>query len=128
MTRSCSAPPRTQFAGPGSYTAGNGLGLTGTQFALTAPVSIANGGTGGITAAAAKTGLGFMTRVAADSAAATSTVVTHNLGTLDVIVQVYEVSTGAQVIADIGLTSINSVTVTFAVAATAGQYRIVVIG
>lgn len=35
----------TQFAGLGSYTAGNGLTLTGNQFSLTSPVSIANGGT-----------------------------------------------------------------------------------
>jgi hypothetical protein len=34
-----------QVAGVGTYTAGNGLSLTGTQFALSSPVSIANGGT-----------------------------------------------------------------------------------
>jgi hypothetical protein len=35
------------------YTAGNGLTLTGTQFSLSAPVSIANGGTSATTAAGA---------------------------------------------------------------------------
>ena len=43
----------TQFSGSGSYTAGNGLQLVGSQFSLVAPVSVANGGTGQATTAAA---------------------------------------------------------------------------
>ena len=43
----------TQFSGAGSFTAGNGLQLVGTQFSLAGPVSIANGGTGQSTASAA---------------------------------------------------------------------------
>lgn len=42
-----------QFSGSGSYTAGNGLQLVGSQFSLVSPVSIANGGTGQTSASAA---------------------------------------------------------------------------
>ena len=55
-----------------------------------------------------------------------SFVLTHNLNTLDVIVQVVEVSTGDTVYTDIARTSVNTVTVTFASAPTTNQYRIII--
>jgi len=42
-----------QFSGSGSYTAGNGLQLVGSQFSLISPVTVANGGTGQTSASAA---------------------------------------------------------------------------
>jgi hypothetical protein len=42
-----------QFSGSGSYTAGNGLQLIGSQFSLISPVTVANGGTGQTSASAA---------------------------------------------------------------------------
>jgi hypothetical protein len=54
--------------------------------------------------------------------------VTHNFNTLDVIVQVVEVSTGETVFVDVVRTGVNAVNVVFGSAPTAGQYRIIVMG
>lgn len=59
---------------------------------------------------------------------ATSIAVTHNLGTLDVIVSVYLVATGEEVDCDVVKTSGNVVTLSFAVAPAASSLRVVVIG
>lgn len=56
----------------------------------------------------------------------TSFVVTHNLGTLDVVVQLVEVSNGDTIYADVARTTINSVTLTFAVAPSTNQFRVII--
>lgn len=60
---------------------------------------------------------------------AASYTVTHNLGTKDVVVSIYEVASPyAQIEADVEHTSTSAVTIKFAVAPSAGEYRVVVIG
>jgi phage-related tail fiber protein len=94
-------------------------------------IAVANGGTGATTAINARTNLGAVGKFAQDigNGAATSFVLTHNLNTRDVQVNVYLNSgTYEQVVADVEHTSVNTVTVRTAVAPTANQYRVVVIG
>lgn len=106
-------------------------------------IAVADGGTGASTASDARTNLASTTagttgtpvlaRVAAQGSAAHSsgtstTVVTHNFGTKDVIVQVYEAATDATVIADVVRTDTNTVTVTILGSVSANAYRIVVTG
>jgi hypothetical protein len=63
------------------------------------------------------------------STSATSYTITHNLNTQDVVVQIYEVASPyQQVFTDVEHTSANVVTIKFASAPTAGEYRVVVIG
>jgi len=147
-----------QFSGAGTYTASNGVLLTGTNFTFaplsTGGLQTAAGG-GSIKLAtnsgAATDANGFAigagngivvgtntisvdaTLVARKysttlSTSATSYTVTHNLGTLDVHVQVYEVATGEEVIADNVRATTSTVTIGFASAPTANAYRVVVIG
>lgn len=54
--------------------------------------------------------------------------VTHNLGTLDVTTEIYDNSTLAEIDTDVVHATTNTITVTFAVAPTSNQYRVVVHG
>jgi hypothetical protein len=117
-----------QVGGGVAYLAGNGLSLTGTTFAV---VPKPGGGltVDGSGVAIDSTYSGLAKRYSTDVPnGSTSAVITHGLGTLDVHVQVREVSTGAVVEPDITVTSTTQVTLGFAVAPTTGQYRVTVIG
>jgi hypothetical protein len=60
---------------------------------------------------------------------ATSYTVTHNLGTKDIVVSIYEVAAPyAEIVADVEHTSDTAATIKFAVAPASGEYRVVVIG
>jgi hypothetical protein len=113
-----------QFSGAGTYTAGNGLTLTGTTFAVGAGTGISVGAdTVGIDTAVVVTKYA----VSIGDGAATSYTVTHNLGTKDVIVSIYDNSSPyAEVVCDIQHTSTTAITLLFSVAPTSNQYRVVV--
>lgn len=104
-----------------------GAGLTGGGGS-----ALAVGAGTGISVAADSVALDTAVAVrkfAADCAAATSTVVTHNLNTRDVTVSVYRTTTPwDEVSVEVEHTSVNTVTVRFTIAPAAGDYRIVVHG
>lgn len=102
----------TQSGGTGTtYTAdGTSLTLTGTTFSITPTYA----------------GLAKRYAVNVPNGSTTATI-THALGTLDVIVAVYEIAGGALVEPDVAVTSTSVVTLTFATAPAAGQYRVVVL-
>lgn len=114
-----------QFSAGGTYTAGNGLVLSGVDFNVGAGTGIAvQADTVSIdttVTARYKTGL-------IGTGALTSIVYNHALGNQFVHVQVYEVATLALVDCDVVLTDANNVTLTFATAPATNAMRVVVIG
>lgn len=100
-----------------SYTAGNGLQLVGSAFSLVSPVSVANGGTGASTAAAARTALGvgggYSTTVLNSAfTPGTPVTITHNLNTNYVGAFFIAKSTGKNIQLDWTRTSANAITAT----------------
>lgn len=73
-------------------------------------------------------GSGTVDKYAVNVPAFNPATINHALATLDVVVAVYEISTGNLVFPDVDLTDANNVNLTFAVAPTVGQYRAVVLG
>ena len=59
---------------------------------------------------------------------ATSYTVTHNLGSLDVQVVIFQNSTGDEVITDVTHATTNTLTIVFATAPASNAYRVVVVG
>ncbi len=112
----------TQFSGLGEVTAGGGIGKSGSTLSVAAGTGMSQDADGLSIDTAV-----VVRKYSVDCAAATSTTVTHNLNTRDVTVSVYLNSgTYEEVVCDVEHTTVNSVTVRFAVAPAAGAYRIVV--
>ena len=98
--------------------------------AVTGLLPLANGGTNASTAAAARTNLDVPRKYkAVVPSGSTTATVNHNLNTHDVLVQVYEISTGITVYADVTRTPLNpnQITIGFSVAPSANQYQVIVI-
>ncbi len=98
-------------------------------------VAVNKGGTGAITAAAARTNLGAIGKYSAligdGSATAISiTQATHALAANgQLLVSLYDASTGAQVFTDVTINNATgAVTATFSVAPASNAYRVVIIG
>jgi len=111
--------------GSGSYTAGNGLQLSGSTFSVVPGAGIIADGT------STRIDPSVVSRKFASNVgngSLTSIAVVHNLGTRDVIVAIYDSATFEEVDCDIVRTDANTVTLGFATAPASGAYRCVVQG
>jgi hypothetical protein len=116
----------SQFSGAGTYIAGDGLTLTGNVFAVGAGTGIS---VGADTVSIDTTVVVRKYAASIGDGTNTTYTVTHNLGTKDVQVTVYDNSTPfAEVVVDVQHTSTTAIAVLFSVAPTSNQYRVVVQG
>ena len=131
------------YAGQSSITT---LGTITTGVWNGTDVAVADGGTGASDAASARTNLGIKTtagavttttsalaRIAKQGCAASitgvsTTTVTHNFGTTDVNVQIYEVATGATVIGDVTRSNADTLSIVLYGTISANDYTIVIVG
>lgn len=118
------------------------LGTVATGSWEATDVGVAHGGTGASTASDARTNLagttaGFTTSTPVLARIASQTIgngldlnytVTHNFGTRDVVVQVYDIASYDTVVTDVVRTNTNVVTVSFSSIPTSNSYRVVVTG
>jgi hypothetical protein len=98
-----------QFTGAGEIVAGTGLTKVGNTLSVTTPFTKYAGDIG--------------------DGATTAITVTHNLNTKDVIVRVFDkTANGTEVECQVDHNGVNTVVLTFTVAPTAAQYRVVAVG
>lgn len=99
-----------QVGGGASYTAGNGILITGGVVSVN-PAVVAR----------------KMSATIGDGTATTISVA-HNLNTQDIVVSVRDASSNAGVLCDWVANGVNTAQLTFAVAPTTGQYRVTITG
>lgn len=149
VTLNTTALTFTQFAASASYSAGNGIDISGGAIAVRlktagglvfdtgeikvdAPLAVALGGTGAATAPAALAALGGAGKYAASvgDTSATQFDLTHGLAaSRDLVVQVYRVASPYdQVEADVEHLSTTQVRVKFATAPGTNEFRVVILG
>lgn len=113
-------------SGGTTYSAGNGLTLASTTFSVNAGTGIIADGTS-TRIDPAYSGLAKRYAAAIGDGTSTTITVTHNLGTRDVEVAIYNATTFEKVYADVNYATTNTVTITFATAPTSSQFRAVVL-
>jgi hypothetical protein len=159
ITLNTTALTFAQFSGAGTYSASNGVLLTGSNFTFAPETGkgLQTGASGAAIKLATTSGLNVTSDLAVGAGAgitvltntvaidtavvvtkynanvgdgsATSYTITHNLGTRDVQVTVYDNSSPyAEVICDVNHATTNTITLLFSVAPTSNQYRVVVQG
>lgn len=124
----------TRLGGAGvTYTAGANGGLTLASTAFSILLDTNSGlvlGAGGIKLDTTQfANLGISRKYAVDVPnGSTTATITHNLGTVDVHVQIIDKASGVVLLHEESSRTINTVVLVFAVAPTSGQYRAIVVG
>jgi len=116
-----------QFGGGSTYSAGNGLTLTGSSFSVVADTGISVSGTG---VAVDHTKIPMLYAASFGDGVSTTFTINHNLGTRDVVVQVYYNSGSYQQAEfDVQHTDANNVTINVnGLTPSSNQFRVVIHG
>jgi hypothetical protein len=115
-----------QFGATSVYSAGDGISLTGSTFSVN-PSSGILVGPGGVYVDTSIVATKYSTTIGDGSS--TSYVVTHSLGTRDVLIQVKQTGSPYGVVeCDMSATTTNTSTIVFASAPSSNAYRVTIIG
>lgn len=129
ITLGTTATVWVQFSGLGQVTAGNGLTKTGNTIDVVAGTGmVANANDVAVLRTDANGRVAIRYSQTYGDGAATSYTITHNLNTLDVIVQVFLVADGVQAEVDVVHATVNTVTLIHATAPASNAYKVVVLG